>query len=124
MIFEDDGTSAWLYLTAPDQTKPVADAWVYNRVAPPDAVDRSDRSRPPALAKRFAGEGAVVMEPQRHEWRFRWSADGEAVGLLRDGVVVAAILPGRKRGYSAGLAAECPWGSPLGAHALAALGVG
>ena len=33
--FEDDGTSAWLYLSAPGTTAVVADAWAYNRVPPP-----------------------------------------------------------------------------------------
>ncbi|MFC1759348.1 hypothetical protein ACFL2H_11385, partial [Planctomycetota bacterium] len=34
-IFEDSGTSAWLYLTEPDTEKPSADAWVYNRIPAP-----------------------------------------------------------------------------------------
>ncbi len=34
-ILEDNGTSAWLYLTEPCKPGPAADAWVYNRVEPP-----------------------------------------------------------------------------------------
>src|SRR5678815_716236 len=83
-IFEDDGTSAWLYLTAPDESRPVADVFVYNRQAPADRVDDSDRSRPPPIVKRFAAAGAVVDAPGHSSWRFRWSRDGESVALQRD----------------------------------------
>jgi hypothetical protein len=102
----------------------VADVWVYNRVEPADAVDRSDRSRPPPVIQRVAGAGAVVARPFDHEWSFRWSVDGEGVALLRDGILVAAILPGEKRGYSAGLATVCPWGSPLTDAVVAAFHAG
>src|SRR5687768_17060835 len=78
-IFEDDGRTGWLYLTAPDGPRPVADVWVYNRSAPPDRPGDLDRSRPPPMTGEFAGVGAVVEEPDRSSWRFRWSADGEAV---------------------------------------------
>lgn len=121
-VFEDDGTSGWLYLTAPDEHRLVADAWVYNRVAPPENV-KSTRPRPPPLIARFAAEGAVVTEPTRSVWRFRWSADGEAVALERDGTLVALIARGRKRGYSLHISAECSWGSPLTTEVIAAAGV-
>src|SRR5688500_1606629 len=85
-IFEDDGTSAWLYLTAPDEPRPVADVFVYNRQAPVDRVDDSDRSRPPPIVTKFAASDAVVAAPDRSLWRLRWSGDGQSVGLERDGV--------------------------------------
>ena len=122
-VFEDDGRSGWLYLTAPGETRPVADAWVYNRIAPPAAIDRSGRSRPPPAIASCVGPGAVVTDPAGSTWSFRWSSDGEAVALLRDGAAVAAILPGRKTGLSANLTAECPWGSPLTSDALETAGL-
>ena len=33
--FEDDGTSAWLYLSEPNTQRPTVDAWVYNRISAP-----------------------------------------------------------------------------------------
>jgi hypothetical protein len=122
-IFEDDGTSAWLYLTAPEQTRPVADVFVYNRHAPADDVDDSDHSRPPPIIKQFATPGAVVHAPERSAWHFRWSSGGESVALLRDGAVVALILSGERRGYSSAITAECAWGAPLKAEHLSAAGV-
>ena len=123
-IFEDDGTSAWLYLTTPDEPRPVADVFVYNRQPPTDRVDKSDRSRPPPIVTAFAAPGAVVAAPEHSAWRFQWSGDGETVALERDGVVVALIASGQRRGRSAAILAECPWGAPLLAEHLAAAGVG
>jgi hypothetical protein len=87
-------------------------------------VDESDRARPPPIVKSFAGPGAVVDAPEHSVWQFRWSTDGESVALVRDGVVVALIVSGQRRGHSAAIAAECPWGAPLRDEHLAAAGVG
>jgi len=123
-IFEDDATSAWLYLTTPGEPRPVADVFVYNRQAPGDRVDDSDRSRPPPIVKQFAAPSAVVDAPELSVWQLRWSVDGESVALARDGVVVALIASGQRRGRSAAILADCPWGAPLLAEHLAAAGVG
>jgi hypothetical protein len=122
-IFEDDGTSAWLYLTGPEAPRPVADVFVYNRHEPTDSVDDAGQSRPPPIVTTFAGPGAVVVAPQRSVWRFRWSADGESVALERDGVAVALVASGQRRGRSVAIIAESPWGAPLLAEHLAAAGV-
>jgi hypothetical protein len=123
-ILEDDGASAWLYLTAPDNPRPVADVFVYNRHAPADRVEDAAASGPPPIVKAFAAPAAVVPAPECSTWRFRWSADGESAALQRDGVVVALIPSGRRRGYTAAVVAECPWGTPLRNEHLAAAGVG
>lgn len=112
-VFEDDGASAWLYLTAPDELRPVADVWVYNRHPPAERIDKSDRSRPPPIVRKFAASNAVVDDPSRSHWHFAWSSDGESVALRRDDLIVAVILSGQRRGCSSAIAAECPWGSPL-----------
>ena len=122
-ILEDDGTSAWLYLTAPDEPRPVADVFVYNRHAPADCVKDAAGSAPPPIVKAFAAPEAVVSAPERSAWRFRWSADGESVALQRDGVAVALIPSGRRRGFTSAVVAECPWGAPLHSEHLAAAGV-
>ena len=51
-VFEDDGNSAWLYLTEPNTRRPVADALVYNRIAPPrcEEVESFRPSPPPAAS--------------------------------------------------------------------------
>jgi hypothetical protein len=123
-ILEDDGTSAWLYLTAPDDPRPIADVFVYNRHAPADRLEDVAGSGPPPIVTAFAAPGAVVSTPQRSTWRFHWSADGESVALKRDGVAVALIPSRRRRGYTAAVAAECPWGAPLRDEHIVAAGVG
>src|SRR4051812_48749844 len=90
--FEDDGTSAWLYLSDSDTPHVVADAWVYNRVAPPPVSQvASYRPGPPPAAEGYAGPGALCAEPAAHGWSLLWSADGESVAVLRDGVALALI---------------------------------
>lgn len=47
-VFEDNGKSAWLYLTGRGSEKPAADAWVYNRIAAPRPEEvESFRPSPP-----------------------------------------------------------------------------
>ena len=112
-VLDDDGTSAWLYITQPDSRKPAADAWVYNRIAPPpiEAI-KSYRGGPPPAAQGYAGEDALCEDPPSHEWSFIWSADGESVAVAKDGEAVAFIIGGEKGGYSRELMKDGPWGHP------------
>ena len=115
-ILEDDGTSAWLYVTEPGSRKPAADAWVYNRIAPPTAeAIQSYRGGPPPAAQSYASETALCEDPSAHEWSFVWSSDGEAVAVLKDGQPVACIVLGQKGGYSRELLKDGRWGHPWSA---------
>lgn len=112
-IFEDDGTSAWMYLTEPDLPKPIGDAWVYNRVAAPATADiESFRNGPPPAAEGFASKSARCASPEDYEWTFLWSADGDAVALCKDGEPVAMIVAGKQGGFSRELIKDGPWGHP------------
>jgi hypothetical protein len=109
---EDDGTSAWLYLSEADTPRVVADAWAYNRVPPPPISQvASFRPGPPPAAEGFAGAGALCTDPSAHRWSLHWSPDGESVAVLRDGVALALIAWARQPGYSRLLARSGPWGS-------------
>ena len=111
-VLEDDGNSAWLYLTEPNCERPCADAWVYNRIAPPSREDvASFRPSPPPAAAGFARDTALCASPEKHQWAFLWSADGESVAVTKDGQAVACIIAGKKRGYSRELVKDGPWGS-------------
>lgn len=110
--FEDDGMSAWLYLTERDTRHVVADAWVYNRIAPPSREEvASFRPSPPPAAVGFARDTALCASPERHQWAFLWSADGESVAVTKDGQPVACIIAGKERGYSRELVRDGPWGN-------------
>ena len=96
-VFEDNGTSAWLYLTEPDSRKPVADAWVYNRVpAPPTKEIQAYRGGPPPAAIGYASDSALCPTPADHEWSFIWSTDGQSDANAKDGVNVAFFLSEQK----------------------------
>jgi hypothetical protein len=83
--FEDDGTSAWLYLTERDSRKVIADAWVYNCIAPPRPEQvHSFRPSPPPAALGFVSETALCSFPKRYDWALLWSEDGESVAVTRD----------------------------------------
>ncbi len=112
-VLEDDGTSAWLYLTEPDSRKPAGDAWVYNRIAaPPSEAIKSYRGGPPPAAQGYASDSALCIAPTTHEWSFLWSSVGESVAVLMDDEPMACIVAGTKGGYSRELVKEGPWGHP------------
>ena len=112
-VLEDDGNCAWLYLTEPDSRRPVADAWVYNRIEAPSTNDiKSYMGRAPPAAVGYVGNLAQCLEPQSHNWTFLWSVNGESVAIAKDGEPMAYILAGEKRGYSRELIKVGPWGSP------------
>lgn len=111
-VLEDDSSSVWLYLMEQETRRPVADAWVYNRIpAPPTNAISSYRGGPPPAAIGYASDAALCESPADHEWAFVWSGDGESVAIARDGIAVAAILAGQKHGYSRELIKNGPWGS-------------
>lgn len=110
-VFEDDGTSAWLYITEPNTQKPSADAWVYNRIAAPPAKDvKTFRGGPPPAAIGYASDTALCQSPHSHEWSIKWAADGESVAVIKDGVPVACIVGDPKASYSRELIKDGPWG--------------
>lgn len=118
-ILDDDGTSAWLYLRKSASDMPIADAWVYNRIpAPPMSEIPSYRGGPPPAAEGYVSNAAFCPEPRKHEWSFLWSSDGQSVAVLKDGLPVACIIAGDKRGYSRGLVQEGGWGHPWSVNAF------
>lgn len=111
-IFEDDGTSAWLYLTEPNTQKPVADAWVYNRIAAPPTKDiPSYRGGPPPAAIGYASDTALQESPHLHQWSIKWSGDGQSVALMKDSAPVAFIMSDPKASYSHEIIKDGPWGN-------------
>jgi hypothetical protein len=110
-VLEDDGSSAWLYISEADSRKPMGDAWVYNRIAaPPTEAIKSYRAGPPPAAQGYARKSALCEDPSSHEWSFVWSPDGESVAVAKDGEPMAFIIGGKKGGYSRELVKDGPWG--------------
>ena len=113
-VLEDDGLSAWLYLTEPDSQQPAADCWIYNRVTNPEPAESylSRGVAPPAPAECVTGD-ALRVSPDAAGFRLVWSADGESVALFDGGALVGFIAAGRGRGFSRNLRKASAWGNPL-----------
>jgi hypothetical protein len=110
--FEDNGTSAWLYLSDPAIGSIIADAWVYNRVPPPPISQLPTyRPDPPPAAEGYARPESLYEDPTAHHWQLQWSNDGESVAVLCDGVALAMIAQATKRCYSRNLIKTGPWGN-------------
>ncbi len=110
--FEDDERVAWLYLSAPGNGHIEKDAIVYMRVAPIDraAFEALRRAKArPLLLKEIASGEAVVHDPEETEFSFRWSRDGQAVAILRNGVARAYVTAGERFGYSKAVSASSPF---------------
>ena len=112
-ILEDDGRSAWLYLTIPGTQEICADCWIYNRVrAPAPAQIEEFRGGPPPADYSVASEQALVELPDEARMRFLWAEDGNSVAFILEDLALGFIAEGTKRGYSRHLLQTCPWGQP------------
>ena len=110
-VLEDNGKIAFLYLTESGIPKPMKDAVVYMRVPPVEAVDweRIKKSvETPLLRKDLASATAVIKNPKASEFKFKWSADGDSVAVLRDGQPLAFASVKERFGYSRAVSTTCP----------------
>jgi hypothetical protein len=112
-IFEDDGDTAYLYLTGPDSLAPVAYVWVYNRARAsaesPAAHARGHCSSAPFA---WATSRDFSINPAHRQWSLSWSEDGESVSLLENARPVACIVQAGRGRYSRRLVQSGPRGSP------------
>jgi hypothetical protein len=109
-IVEDDGRVAYLYLTEPDTTKPIADCWLYNRIPTPPTFS-SSRGEPPVVPLTHAAANATIPPPVSESVRILWSSDGESVAVFIDGELAGYIARGEKLGYSSRLRTSGPHGN-------------
>ena len=110
-FFEDDGVSAWLYLTERDSRTPIADVWVHNRIpAPPTREIKSYQGGPPPAAEGYVAMDAMCENSVNYQWSLLWAIDGEAVAIAKDGQAISFITSAEKFGYSRKLIRNGPWG--------------
>lgn len=111
-VFEDDGTSGWLYMSGVDDRKPIADVWIYNRItAPPPSDIKNYRNGPPPAASGFTDDSTICHDPGSHAWTFVWSDDGDGVVMHCDGEPIAMLVASDRRGWSRNLRRDGPWGN-------------
>ena len=112
-ILEDDGKTAFLYLTEPNALKPIRDAVVYSRVAPVSKVDWErikTTGDTPQLPADLAGPSAVILSPKASRFKLKWSRDGQSVAVLLDGSPMAMATMNEKIGYSKAVKKDSPLG--------------
>jgi hypothetical protein len=110
-VFEDDERVAYLYLTKPGTQQPEKDAIAYSRIEPVDRVEWEAIKKTggtPMLMKELASEAAVVKMPIEQEFSFKWSRDGNAIALLRNGAPIAFASASEQFGYSKAVAKASP----------------
>ena len=113
-VLEDDGLSAWLYLTEPDSEKPIADCWIYNRISNPEPTESyMSRGVAPPAPSDFVGSSAFVVSPDASNFRLVWSKDGESVAFFDRNLLMGFIASGQKRGFSRNLEKAGAWGNVL-----------
>lgn len=114
-IFEDNEETAFLYLTEAGTQRPIKDAVAYSRKPLVEKVDwekikESGDTQP--LPKDIASSSAVIESPNEAEFSFRWSADGNAIALLRNGTPIAFVATTEKYGFSKAVSKPSPLANP------------
>jgi hypothetical protein len=113
-VLEDDGLSAWLYLTEPGSEKPVADCWIYNRIPDPEpAASYLSRGVAPPAPAEYVSSGALLAPPDAARFRLVWSQDGKSVAVFAGSILMSFIASGHRRGVSRNLKRAGAWGNPL-----------
>ena len=113
-ILDDNGNSAWLYLSVPGEQRPEKDAFAYSPVPPAATlnVEAINRGEPPILPAELASDAAQISAADSAEVSFLWSADGESLALAYQDRLLAMIVAGSERGYSAALSQPSDFGLP------------
>lgn len=114
-IFEDNEKVAYLYLTRPGTQRPEKDAVAYSRQPLVPEINwkaiRETGDAPP-LSQHGASPQAVIPDPREQEFSFKWSSDGKAVALLRNGMPIAFAAVSERFGYSKAVSKASPLAIP------------
>lgn len=122
-IFEDNGTSAWLYLASASNHEVQKDAFVYSPQPPRTELNRAGMKagEPAILTREFASDAAVVHVADEHDLSIVWSDNGKSLAVYHREDVLAAIYEDDEQGYSKALCKRCGFGKPWSAAKFAAV---
>jgi hypothetical protein len=113
-VMNDDGLSAWLYLTEPNSEEIIGDCWLYNRISHPRHPKvYIDQGLAPPAPLEYIVNSAMAISPDTSKYQFLWSQDGESVAFFADDILMGFIAAGQKQGYSLNLAKAGGWGNIL-----------
>lgn len=113
-ILDDNGKSAWLYLSEKGSSKPYKDSFAYSPIEPVSKINLKaiNKGEPPVLSKDLASKNAVIENPNQSDFTFHWSKDGESVTLLYKSQPISMIVKESKLGFSKSLKKKSPLGIP------------
>jgi hypothetical protein len=110
---EDDGYSAWLYLTSQSEYEVIAHCFVYSRVQLPEhLVLPFGREGPPLLIHQQATSVAVQPAVPAESLQLKFSSDGNSAVVLFRGEPWAFVTYDQQHGYSKSLSVAGPFGYP------------
>jgi hypothetical protein len=115
-IVEQDGQTAYLYLTEKGVPKPIADAVCYSQIEPVEKLDWdkvASTGAPPSLSKEFASSSAYRSKVDHTKLKFLWSDDGNSVAVVYGDTPLAMIIEAKKPSYSNALKKSGPFGEPF-----------
>jgi len=114
VILEDNGSSAWLYMTPKSGEGIENVAFAYSPIEPADELNKEEiaKGNPPALFKKLASDNAVIYSTKESEFSFKWSLNGESIALLYKDNPIAMIYEGNQRGFSKALSQKSIFGEP------------
>ena len=111
-VLEDDGAAAWLYLTEPGATKPIADCWLYNSVPAP-AERNFGRGDTPVVPLTHTAYAPAFASPSPEAVGFKWAPDGHSIAVFFSDQLMGFIANLGPHGHSRLLNSSGPYGSPL-----------
>ncbi len=114
ILNEENGT-VWLYLTSADQPNPEKAVAVFARSSLATTEEfhaYAEKGESPPLAKDYASKEAILSAAKSREFRFKWTADGQSVALVRNNSPIAMILAEAEHGFSKAVAKSGPYGDP------------
>ena len=114
VILEDNGNSAWLYLTLKSGEGIEKDAFAYSPIEPIEELNKEElaKGNPPTLYRKIASEYAVINSAKETDFYFKWSTDGESIAVLYKNKPIAMIHKEHKRGFSNALTQASSFGEP------------
>ncbi len=113
-ILEDNGSSAWLYLTPKSGEGIEKNAFVYSPIEPADELNKEElaKGNPPILYKKIASEDAIINSAIESDFYFKWSSNGESIAVLYKDKPIAMIHEEHLRGFSNALIQKSGFGVP------------
>jgi len=114
VILEDNGNSAWLYLTPKSGEGIEKVAFAYSPIEPTDELNKEEiaKGNPPVLYKKLASLDAVIDSAKEVDFTFKWSSNGESITLLYKDKPIAMIHEEYQRGFSIALSEQSGFGEP------------